>query len=191
MLGLAEKRYGDELLHVRLASDAVIVRLDPARTPAFEARDLTGNVVPIASLVADPTRIAAIFHVRTGTDVPAPFREMVLVNEARIDAYGAGTATVHAEADAESTLLRDLLKIADLPRSRSPARSARSRAVRLLSGPSAASSLVDRWDLTLAFTIPRYELDSHHVREIEEALAGFHADVRPVESERADAFADE
>ena len=81
VLGLAEKRYGDELLHVRLARDAVIVRLDPSQSPPFAARDFEGHEVSVATLLAAPSRIGAIFHVRSGVDVPAPFLSLIHISE--------------------------------------------------------------------------------------------------------------
>ncbi len=191
VLGLAEKRYGDELLHVRLARDAVVVRLDPSQSPPFGARDLDGHEVSVATLLAAPSRIGAIFHVRSGVDVPAPFREVVLVNEDQIERYGAGTSPVHAEVRAEAKLLRDLLASPDVPSTFRPARPSRMRAKVFMDVPSAGSTLGERWDRTLAFPIPRYELDAHDLRETLGALEAFDADLPPIESELGDSFGDE
>jgi hypothetical protein len=191
VLGLAEKRYGDELLHVRLGRDAVVVRLDPTQNPPFVARDFDGHEVPVAALLAAPARIGAIFHVRSGVDVPAPFREVVLVNEDQIERYGAGTPPVHAEVRAEARLLRDLLASPDVPSSLHPARPARMRARVFVGVPSPGAALGERWDRTLAFPIPRYELDAHRLHETLAALEAFHSDLPALESELGDSFGDE
>jgi len=190
VLGLAEKRYGDELLHVRLAQDAVVVRLDPSQSPPFAARDFEGHEVSVATLLAAPSRIGAIFHVRSGVDVPAPFREMVLVNEDQIERYGAGTPPVHSEVRAEARLLRDLLASPDVPSTRL-ARPSRMRAKVFMNDLSPGSTLGERWDRTLAFPIPRYELDAHDLQETLSALEAFHADLDPIESELGDRFGDQ
>jgi len=168
VLGLAEKRYGDELVHVRLAADAIVLRLDPARAPAFAARDLEGQAVSLAAVLEDPSRIAAVYHVRRGTDVPSPFREYVLVNEEKIAAYGVGTAHVLAEVAAEERLLHDLSQEAARAEGKPPRR-ARDRA-KAFDAPTPAKTLVDLWDRTLSFPISRYELEPRRVHALLDAL---------------------
>ena len=181
VLGLLDKRYGDELVHVKLRPDAVYLSLDPSRVPALSATDLEGKPVTLAGLVADPSRIAAIYHVRKGLDVPSPFREIVLVNEEAIVAYGVGTPRVVAELEAEKRLLRDLAALPDVEARTHAPRRARERAKHFDSAAPANAKMVEHWDRSLAFPIPRYELDGAHLRDVLAALEGAHVATPPIE----------
>lgn len=181
VLGLLEKRYGDELVHVRLRPDTIVLRLDPARSPAFVAHDLDDHEVPLADVIADPSRIGAVYHVRRGTDVPSPFREYVIVSEGAVLGYGIGTAHVRAEIDAEKRLVRELGTRTEATSRKTP-RSSRDRARSFDHELGAGASLAERWDRALAFPIVRYELSAARLDDVVSALEGYHATSPPIES---------
>jgi hypothetical protein len=154
VLGLATHRYGNQLVGIALRPDAWIVSLDPSRAPALHVRDLEQHEVAIADALAHPERIAAVYHVRSGTDVPVPFREYVLVNETAIERWAIGTPDVRAEVSAETTLLRDLR--GELARD--------------------AGTLAPQWKATMAFENARYRtLDAPHLDAILAGLGDYDA----------------
>ncbi len=155
VLGLSAKRYGNELVAVRLRPDALVVALTPERDPPISVRDLEQNEVSLDRARAEVGRIGAVYHVRTGKDVPTPFREYVLVNEATIERWAVGTPDVHAEIDAEEALLRDLGGAARRHTSRRA-----PGAVRGLEARRRRSPLRALWEGTLAFQNDRYGLDA-------------------------------
>jgi hypothetical protein len=169
VLGLSGKRYGNELVAVRLRADALVVALAPERDPPVSVRDLDQNEIPLDRARDEAGRIGAVYHVRTGTDVPARFREYVLVNEAAIERWAVGTPDVHAEIEAEEALLRDLQ--AQLGPSPPAARAPRPLAAwRHL---DAASPLRALWEGTLAFPSDRYVLDAERLAVTLSALAEY------------------
>jgi hypothetical protein len=165
VLGLAAKRYGDELVQVRLREDALVVAIAPEREPPISVRDLEQHEVHLERAIEQAARIGAVYHVRTGKDVPARFREYVLVNEAAIERWSVGTPSLHAEVEAEVALLRDLLaQIGSTPAARP-------------SGPLEAWQHVGTgdplralWEGTLAFQNDRYLLDAPRLSAAIEAL---------------------
>jgi hypothetical protein len=153
VLGRGPERYGTALVRIELRSDALIARLDPSGQPPFAFVDLRGDNVPIATVLDDPSRIAAIFHVQTQSGTPARFREYVVVNEAMIDRWEVGTDAIAAQVADDIALLQALAEgpFADLPdaHTRWPA------SPRWRSKPAHAN-MVTRWHATLAFDNVRY-----------------------------------
>jgi len=102
--GWPNEQYGDQLVRVTLKAEAIIVSLSTA-TGTFEARNLLNETIPLASVVAKPERIAAIYflsdgHVGTAKGLPRPtatFREVALCNESMIESWEVGTARIHDE----------------------------------------------------------------------------------------------
>jgi hypothetical protein len=162
VLGLATKRYGDQLVAIRLRDNAWVVHFDPLREPPLRVRDLEQHEITLAEALAHPERIGAVYHVRSGRDMPVPFREYVVVNEAAIERWAVATLDVRAEVAAEAALLRDLRAAID----QAP-------------GPIAL------WKATLAFENDRYgKLDAQHLDATIAGLATYDAtpeelDVRP------------
>jgi len=93
-LGAVE--YGDALVRVVLRADAIVGRFDG---DAWSFRTLDGQSVSEASIVADPSRLAAVLHVSFG------YREYVLVNESMVEEWSVGTPEIRAEIDDEIALL--------------------------------------------------------------------------------------
>lgn len=156
VLGLLQKRYGDQLVAIRLKSNAWIVELDPAKTPTMRVRDLAQHEITLDEAVLHRERIAAVYHVRKGSDVPRPFREYVVVNEAEVERWAVGTPDVVAEVDAEARLLRELRALLDPD------------------GGATKGSLDEAWKGTLAFDNDRYgKLDLKHLDLAIEGLASY------------------
>jgi hypothetical protein len=177
VLGLSGKRYGNELVAVRLRPDALVVALTPDRDPQVTVRDLDQHEIPLDRAPAEAGRIAAVYHVRTGPDVPARFREYVLVNEAAIERWAVGTPDVHAEIDAEEALLRDL--VAEIGATPIAARATGPfDAWRHVDG---ASSLRALWEGTLAFQNDRYGLDAERLGAALSALEEYDRAAPPLE----------
>ncbi|HGG56377.1 MAG TPA: hypothetical protein ENK31_01130, partial [Nannocystis exedens] len=82
VLGLGPRRYGDELIEVELKAESWIGKFDPGSSPTFEFVNLAGEPVPLERVLAEPGRIAAIYHLRS-REIPA-YREYVLCNQAMI-----------------------------------------------------------------------------------------------------------
>jgi hypothetical protein len=166
VLGLSGKRYGNELVAVRLRAGALVVSLAPERDPPIAVRDLEQREVPLDQAVAQADRIGAVYHVRTGKDVPVPFREYVLVNEQAIERWAVGTPDLRAEVEAEAALLRDLRAAVE-----------RAPPGPRVGGPfdawwhvDAAAPLRTLWEGTLAFRNDRYVLSTDRLATAISAL---------------------
>lgn len=102
----AVRPYGANLVAVRLAANAVVGRFDPAQTPAWQFRDLDQRPVPVARVLADPSRVAAILHVRS--DAAPRYREYVLCNETAIAQWSVHTPQARAVIAEDAHRLREL-----------------------------------------------------------------------------------
>jgi hypothetical protein len=159
VLGLAAKRYGDQLVSVRLRENAWVVHFDPQRDPPLRVRDLQQREIALDEALLHAEYIGAVYHVRSGRDTPVPFREYVLVNEAAIERWAVATPDVRAEVAAEGALLRDLRAAIEH-----------------------APGLVASWKATLAFENDRYgKLDARHLDATIAGLASY--DATPAELE--------
>ncbi len=115
--GWPNEKYGSQLIRIALRSDAWIVRLTTA-TGTFEVHDLHDDVVPIATVLVAPHRIAAIYFVSDASVAPADglpkpgasFREYVLCNESMIESYEVGTARIAHEIAESAALIDTLIK---------------------------------------------------------------------------------
>jgi hypothetical protein len=106
--GLGAGRYGDRLLEIELADDAIVAKL-AASGGAWELFDLDGKRVDEKTLLAHPERLAAVYFVNdvVGPDRPA-YREFVLCNESRIASWSVGdeaSAALLARAAIEAPAL--------------------------------------------------------------------------------------
>lgn len=168
-MGLGPIRYGDCLIKVELAATAVIVRFRPADAEPFAAVDVHGEDVPIAALVADPSRIAAVYHVRDGPTDEVAFREYVVVNEAQIAGWSVATPEVRAQVEADRALIAALQReLAWLP----------AAAVAAAAAPAwphepAGATLLDRWHAGLAFDNRRYRPERANLAAIAAALRDY------------------
>lgn len=169
VLGLGSKRYGTELVAVRLREDALVVGITPERDPQISVRDLQQREIPLDQAVAQAARIGAVYHVRTGKDVPSRFREYVLVNEAEIERWAVGTPDLHAEVAAEAALLGDLARdLGSTPPD--PAARGPFEAWRRVDPTSPIRAL---WEGSIAFQIDRYRLDAARVGVAVDALEDY------------------
>jgi hypothetical protein len=113
-LGAGDHDYGDQLLRVVLAPRAIVARFDPSRPDVFELHDLDERPVPIGAVLADPSRLAAVVHVRTDPGTPIPHREVVLCNESMVAEWSLGTRA-ERDAVAEDIALLAGLRAASIP----------------------------------------------------------------------------
>ncbi|MDC3960444.1 hypothetical protein [Polyangium jinanense] len=107
-LGLAERDYGDQLLRVVLSPRAIVARFDPARSAPFEFHDLDGRAVSIGQVLADPSVLAAVYHVHTENESPVAYREYVLCNEAMVTEWSLATPEIIAVISADHALAQAL-----------------------------------------------------------------------------------
>ncbi len=105
-LGATESAYGTELIRVALRPDAIIARYDPSRADVFSFQDLDARAVSVAEALAEPARIAAVFHVRT--DSPIAHREYVLCNESMVSEWSIATPDAASAIRADISLLSTL-----------------------------------------------------------------------------------
>lgn len=168
VLGLGERRYGDRLIRVELDPAALLLAFRPARADApFALVDMSGGTVPIDQALADPGRIAAVYHVRDGPDDPVPFREYVLCNEVTLSAWSIATPEIRARVDADLALL-DALAAGDFAHLPDPA--VRAPAAPAWAGAPPLPNPLDRWHALLAFDNDRYRPTPGNLARIAAAL---------------------
>jgi hypothetical protein len=155
-MGLADRAYGDVLVRVVLAPNAILARFDPSRPDVFELHDLDERQVTIGELLAKPSRLAAVYHVRTKGATPIAHREYVLCNESMIAEWSLATPAI-AQAVAEDRAL--LAALAQSPPPNAPA------AVHWKAGGDDVL-----YATALAFDNDRYRSTAENLRAIESAL---------------------
>ena len=97
MLGLGPRSYGTALVRIELAPEAWIGRFDPTAREPFAFVDAGGQPVAMATVLAQPARLGAIFHVRTDPWQGVAFREYVVVSPAMVAAWSIATPAIRAE----------------------------------------------------------------------------------------------
>jgi hypothetical protein len=186
--GLADERYGDQLIRIVLRPDALFIRFVPRTDDGLDGRiddanpyrlglpewsffDLEGNEVPRAVALQNARRIAAVFHA-SPTRVPSTggadfsgYREYVLVNESMIESWSLGTPEIRAALD-EAAHVVDALRIPGSPLAvpRPEGDALFSRVMRidaLRDRDFDALPLESRWLLTLPFPRAQYRDLSH------------------------------
>lgn len=106
--GWEGEEYGEHLVRVTLRPTAWVVRM--SWRGEYDATDLAGTPVPMATVLAHPERIGAVFFVQNGSPsdgsyAPIPpgdrghHREYVLPNESMIESWELDTATVGNDVD--------------------------------------------------------------------------------------------
>ncbi len=153
VLGKGPRRYGEALIRVQLDPRGVIARLDPTGPHTWSFRDGAGRDVEVRDILAEPTRLAAIYHVRVHEDDGTPFREYVLCNERWVQRWSVGTPAIAARVAAERQLVLDL---ATGPFSAEGSTGSRWRAWPQWKDDAPAPTLASRWHRILAFDNPRY-----------------------------------
>ncbi len=154
-MGLADRDYGTELVRIVLAPNAIIARFDPSRPDVFELHDLDDRVVTIGDFLANPSRLAAVLHVRT-QDTPVAHREYVVCNEAMIAEWSIATPDIKTALADDRTLLAAL---ASNPPNSVPVMTA-------WRGDGAEAL----YESALAFDNDRYKPTPDNLRAIENAL---------------------
>jgi len=163
VLGVGPRAYGNALIRIELRGDAWIGRFAPAERDPFTFVDAAGQRIANADVVANPERIAAIFHVRA--EAAVPYREYVVCNPAMIDSWSIATPEIRAELDAERSLVSELGAI-DLPDAETPA-------VAAWSTKATALTTLARWQATLAFDNERYRPLPAALAHLAKTLAGY------------------
>lgn len=168
-LGLGERRYGDALIRIDLTDDALVVGFRPHAAEPFVLEDMSGEPVDLAVALADPGRIAAVYHVRDGPDDAVAFREYVVCNESRIAAWSVATPELRARVDADIALLEALRRdLAHLP-----AAAVRSPATAVWAAAPDRPTPLDLWHARLAFDNERYRPTPANLAAIIAALRDY------------------
>ena len=169
VMGVGPRTYGNALIRIELRPQAWIGRFDPEAAVPFTFVDAHGVPVEAAAVLAEPERLAAIFHVRTDRGQAVRFREYVVCSSAMVAAWSVATLEIRAELDRELALLRELrapftaLSAAESARPASPA----WRHV-----PTTAD-LVTQWHAALAFDNGRYHPQPRQLDAILAALTAY------------------
>ena len=166
-LGLGPRRYGDVLVQVDLDPDALIGAFTPAAAEPFAFVDLRGRPVALAAVLADPGRLAAIYHVRDGPADAVAFREYVVINESRVATWSLATTQIQATIDAEIAMLAALRADAF---SMLPEPALRTSAAPAWAGARPHPSPLDRWHASLAFDTKAYRPSPGNLAKIAAAL---------------------
>ncbi len=165
-LGVEDERYGDRAIRVVLRDDTVVARFVPREAghaavgdlPEWSFQTMLGASVPRAWVLAHPTRLAAVLHVRSvrAGATFVGYREYVLVNEASILRFELGTPRVRAELTEATALLRHLQESGAVPAARPEDGAFLSTVVEQGWLGGWAESVEARWFLTLPFPRSRY-----------------------------------
>lgn len=107
-LGL-RRSHGDQLIEIVLRPEAIIGRFDPNASQPWAFVDLDQRPVPLARVLAEPGRVAAIFHVQTNSE-PA-FREYLLCNEAALASWSLATEDIAATIAEDARMVRALAQL--------------------------------------------------------------------------------
>ncbi|MDI1442549.1 hypothetical protein [Polyangium sp. 6x1] len=158
-LGLAERDYGDQLLRVVLSPRAIVARFDPARPAPFEFRDLDGRAISIGQVLADPSVVAAVYHVHAENESPVAYREYVLCNETMVTEWSLATPEITDAISADRALAQALAGAHLEPGSARP---------HWTSGGGDGAAL---YASALAFDNERYRSTANNLRTLADALA--------------------
>jgi hypothetical protein len=174
-MGLGPVRYGDALIRVEIDPRAVIVRFRPGDAEPLIAVDMSGRSVALAGL--DPTRIAAVYHVRDGPREQIGFREYVLCNESMIREWSIATPEIRAQVDADIALLEQL---ADGALAVLPDAAVRASATPTWQTARPGAPAIDHWHASLAFDNVRYRPSRNNLAAIVAALRNYDGSGEPV-----------
>lgn len=170
VLGLGPQRYGQALVRIRLREAAVIARLDPTGEPPWALRDGEGRPVDLEALIAEPTRLGAVFHLRVDDEARIKFREYVVCNPAMIEAWEVGTPAIRERIDAERRLVQDLR---EGPFAALPAAHTRWRAWPQWLDHGEPPAWPSRWHRALTFDNVRYRPTPANLDALDQALEGY------------------
>lgn len=169
-LGLGPRRYGDRLIRIDLDPRAILARFDPHAPTPFAFVDMLGQAVSAELILAEPERLAAVYHVQDAARVPVRYREYVVCSEAMILAWSVATPQIRARVDHEIELLAALARssLVALPRAAVLEPAAADWQTR----PAAPTPLA-LWHAVLAFDNHRYQPTSSQLAQIREAMGDY------------------
>ncbi len=188
VLGWPGESYGGQLVQVTLKEDAWIVLLRTS-TPAWEARDMSGNVVPIDQVMKRPDRIAAVHFVHDAVAPPPSgaaiarvsspdgrdaYREYVLCNESMIASWAVGTDQVASEIAAGADLAEAAAKFfeAHPPPVQRVDRWNAHLALLVWPGLVEAAAAKELYESAIAFPSSNYVIEPAQLRILAAALRG-------------------
>jgi len=170
VLGLGPRGYGDELIEVVLDPRSILAKFEPSAAQPLMFVDTRGEAVSLADVLAQPLRLAAVYHVRDHLQElqrGVAYREYVLCNPGMIQRWSLRTPAIAAALEREGALLDDLTEGAF---SRLPEQALAEPAMAVWP----ARAVLDRvalWRASLAFDTPRYQPSPGNLRRIKAALA--------------------
>jgi hypothetical protein len=170
VLGLGPTRYGEALVRIRLRPEAVIARLDPTSDPPWTLRDGSDRPVAEPELLADPTRLGAVYHLRVDDEPSVRFREYVLCNPAMVESWEVGTPAIAARVAAEHRLV---LELREGPFAALPKAQTRWRAWPQWIERDVPSAWPSRWHRALAFDNARYRPTAADLDALAQALLDY------------------
>jgi hypothetical protein len=175
-MGLGARRYGDSLIRIELDPHALVGRFNPIAAQPFAFVDMRGQAVPLAKALAQPQRIAAIYHVHMSPTSPIAYREYVVCNESMIHAWSLATPQIRARVEAEIELIRQLQThtLAQLPRA-----AVLESAAPTWSDTRAPLAPLGWWHASLAFDNNRYQPSRANLEAIAQTLRGYEDDGGP------------
>jgi hypothetical protein len=184
---LGERSYGHVLVHIVLKEESLVAKLDPLEKEPFSFVDIHGKPVPVADALANPERIAAVFHVRRKPDGGPRFREYIVCNESMIARWSIGTPHERAIVTEDAALIAELLQsplVSTL--GKNDALDANSAWSRRLDKPT----LLDAWRAALAFDSPKYKPSPTTLTAIATSLAAYDPAGDPLDHMPTVAFPD-
>jgi hypothetical protein len=176
-LGLGPRRYGDHLIRIELDPRAILARFDPHAAPPFLFVDMQGRSVTADVVLAEPERLAAIYHVQDSERVAVRYREYVVCSEAMITAWSVATPEIRARVTREIELLTQLARgsLVQLPRDATLEPAAPDWQTRETTLTPLAA-----WHASLAFDNARYQPTAIQLAHIREALREYRDEGEPL-----------
>jgi len=174
-MGLAGRRYGDSLVRIELEARAWVGHFEPGTPEPLRFVDMQGREVPLVQVLAEPERIAALYHLRSPPESALAYREYVVCSTAMIRAWSIATPEIAARVRAEIEMLAATeVLLGLLPRA----------AVLEAAAPDwtrrGDSNLpLARWHAALAFDNIRYQPSRTNLAAIAATLEGCETDGGP------------
>lgn len=165
------RSYGPVLVRIELRPDAWHARFAPSETPAFRVVDSTGATVSVPEVLASPTRLATVLHVRHD-DAEGGYREIIV--HGGVARWSMGTPAITARIDEDIRVLEALRRTAP-------------EADRRLFSPMWSMPITQRVH-SFAATIP---FDTSRHRMTRAALGGLIAVLRARRNQRVEPFISE